>query len=116
MGYIIAEVISVSRRKSSQIGTYHITYTKEGEQKKERIEGAEWEEIELQIKLEDKPSIQVANTEGDAFFAGGTVKLIVNNSDMFGTFHIRDIIPLIVAKETETSSLPQSDTSKETQS
>lgn len=89
------EVITVSRHKTNVQDT--ITVKWEGEEcKKERSSGAEWEEVELKIKQEERHSIEIANIWGDAYIAsgGGLIKLVINNPIFFGTFRVGDIIPL----------------------
>lgn len=94
------QVITVSRHRS---GIYDTTIIKwEGEQcTKERKAGAEWEEVELRVELQEKPTIEVANVQGDVFIAnpGGTLKLIINNPILFGCLCVNDIIPLISKRE-----------------
>ena len=87
-------VTGVNRRSTSQVQT--ITFKYEGDGKRvveERKPGAEWEEVEFQVKEEEQPKMQVANVLGDAFLIGQTCKLIINNSQLFGTFKIGDIVP-----------------------
>jgi len=94
------QVIQVSRHHS---GVHDTTVIKwEGEQcTKERRAGAEWEEIELKVELQEKPTICVANIEGDAFVAnnGGVIRLIINNPILFGCLQVNDIIPLISKRD-----------------
>jgi hypothetical protein len=91
---IYLQVLSVSRHNSSQYRTAVIRW--EGEKSdKETKQGAEWEEIELRILQEEKPTIEVANIIGNAFIAGSTMKLIINNPALFGTLKVNDIVPLV---------------------
>lgn len=94
------QVITVSRRQSSVVDTTVIRW--DGEHcTKERKAGAEWEEIELRVELQEKPTICVANIEGDAFIANseGTVKLLINNPILFGLLKVNDIIPLVSKRD-----------------
>lgn len=94
------QVITVSRHHS---GIHDTTIIKwEGEQcSKERRAGAEWEEVELRVELQEKPTIEVANVQGDAFIAnpGGTMRLIINNPILFGCLRVNDIIPLVSKRD-----------------
>ncbi len=94
------EVIKVSRHHSGVIDTTVIKW--EGDEcKKERVAGATWEEIELRVELEDKPTIMIANVEGDAVIAspGGIIRIIINNPVLFGMLKVNDVIPLITKRE-----------------
>lgn len=94
------QVITVSRHQS---GVHDTTVIKwEGEQcVKERKAGAEWEEVELRVEFQEKPTIEIANITGDAFIANaeGTLKLIINNPILFGCLRVNDIIPLISKRD-----------------
>ncbi len=95
------QVITVSRRQSSVVDTMVIKWDENGECcTKERQAGAEWEEIEFRIELQEHPTICVANVEGDAFIANGEgkIKLIINNPILFGHFKVNDVIPLITKR------------------
>jgi hypothetical protein len=90
------QVIRVSRHQSGIEDTTVIRW--EGDRcTKERKAGAEWEEVELRVELEEKPTICVANITGDAFIAGqyGTFRIIINNPILFGHLKVNDIIPLV---------------------
>jgi hypothetical protein len=94
------QVITVSRHKSGVVDTTIIKW--DGELcTKERVAGAEWEEVELRVELEEKPTIRVANVDGDAMIANanGTLKLIINNPILFGVLRVNDIIPLISKRD-----------------
>ena len=68
---------------------------------KERKAGAEWEEVELRVELDDKPTIEVANISGDCFIANnnGVLRLIINNPILFGCLKVNDVIPLVTKRE-----------------
>lgn len=94
------QVIAVSRHRSGVVDTTIIKW--DGDKcSKERQAGAEWEEVELRVELEEKPTIQVANVQGDCFIAneGGLLKLIINNPILFGCLKVNDIIPLVTKRE-----------------
>lgn len=94
------EVITVSRHKTSIQDTTIVKWN--GEQcSKERKPGAEWEEVELRIKPEEKHSIEIANIGGDSYIAtnAGTIKIIINNPILFGHLKVGDTIPLVTKRE-----------------
>jgi hypothetical protein len=106
------QVLSVSHHSSSTVNTvvtvYPATPDKEGRYIGEKLsrQGGEWEEVQLRVELEERPTIQVANFIGNAFIDGpGMVtKLIINDPTLFGTFKIGDIVPLIPIQETPAGS------------
>jgi len=94
------EVITVSRHRTNVHDTVIVKW--EGEQcSKERKAGAEWEEVELRMKPEERHAIEIANIWGDAYIAvgGGIIKLIINNPIFFGSFRVGDIVPLAITRQ-----------------
>jgi len=83
-------IVSVTKKSSAEVSTIHYTY-EEDVRKANRVEGAEWEEIEFNVEDEDQPSIQIANIAGNVFLVGQP-KFIINNPDLFGTYKVGDII------------------------
>ena len=94
------QVIAVSRHRSGIVDTTIIKW--EGEQcRRERKVGAEWEEVELRIELQERPVIEIANISGDCIIAsnGGILKLVINNPILFGCLKVNDVIPLVTKRE-----------------
>jgi hypothetical protein len=94
-------VISVSRHHSSLVKTTILHWEKNENQqeaplpRKEEKEGGEWEEIELRFEGEEKPTILVGNTYGNAFFKEGIgITIVINNPALFGQFKVNDIVTL----------------------
>jgi len=83
-------VTAVNKKSSSEVDTIRYTYEND-ERKGTRTAGAEWEEIEFTIQLEDQPAIGIANITGSAYLAGNP-KLIINDKELFGTYKVGDII------------------------
>ena len=100
------QVVAVDRRSSSQIGTIRTTYDEKGIGTPERTHGAEWEEIQLSMVLEEKPTIQIGNISGSAVISQGYIKLIINEPKLFGTYKIGDVIDLI-PKEHDAAEHPE---------
>lgn len=90
-------IVAIARRTSSEVDTIHYTYENE-EKKSERKHGAEWEEVEFAIAQEEKPIIQIANVQGDAFLPSAPIKLIINNPELFGMYKVGDIIEFIAVR------------------
>ncbi len=96
------QVVAINRRNSSLVATTHYTY--EGEERKSKqTPGAEWEEVEFSVLQDEKPTIQIANITGSAFFVNNVVKLIINDSNLFGTYKVGDTIDLIPSENIQST-------------
>lgn len=85
-------VTSTMRKSSAQVDTVHYTYDEKGERDKgARTNGAQWEEVEFEVALEEHPTIQISNVIGAAILVGKP-KIIINDPSLFGTYEIGDII------------------------
>jgi hypothetical protein len=89
---IMFKITQVSRHKSSETRTKHFEYDKDGTRKERAVQGAEWEEVEFIVNVEDNPVIGISNVEGDGYLRD-SVKMFINNPELFGTFKVGDLIP-----------------------
>jgi hypothetical protein len=97
-------ITAIARRSSSEVRTTRYNY--EGKKENEAgeptyFDGAEWEEIEFTTVVDDRPTIKVANIEGNTFIPNSPAKLVINNPDLFGIYKIGDVIDFMPVRVKE---------------
>lgn len=87
------QVVSVSHHNSSKEQTVTITYNASKTPTENAKAGAEWEDVVFAQVYKETPRIRVSNyVGGDSLLTSGTLTVIIQYPDLFGSYKVGDII------------------------